>query len=780
MLKHYFIILIFFSLKLNSAYKINQKDKEYITKFNILRNLDFTSDAEKVCNRGSDDLIKYFQTGDINYIKLLEYNENKEPSEIVISLINILSSEGKSEENNSKYLNHLLPFLLFLILGILCIPAWIIFCSCAFCNCKCYDCCKATKCRTPFFIIVTIINVIFAADSIIGFIKLNPIFEGLANTECSIVRFISEILDGETKNNLPKWGGVFEIIDIFDRTITEIEKMSRDGSLSSTQAQLNAYDSAVNQFISDLSTACSDISGEGSYKYNNDNSYILDIANNFGSHESGNTFSSGSYADKWVQELEISEDVKEYYNELGNIIRSNVNDVMISAEEVLEDIGIGIKQLEDNLGKKILEYSEKINDIGNIILKLIFSFLFIISIFMEFFIVLLLLSASRQCNCQCCESCMKSLVHIFWNILSILAILMFLVGGIILSISTISKDILEAISYILSSRNLLAPSPRIFDDSGPYLDICINDDGDIIEELGLNSGFNNIDLWRKATNKLDKSIEKITTKTSGTITDVVYEEIMSDLNKRVNNEINFGFVKQDSSERLYISPLTSQLTQELYSCNINDTWSLSCSSEFPYLEQDSCSSPINTNKCIDVKSCYNDYNSRYPASTCANADNKINGIQEIYRVINYANSEDNADLNSIKNQASKMKTSYETYLRSVKDALNNYTAKFRPFSVLYDNLLGDGSLFSLINCAFIGKNVKVLLYYLNDTLNKGFSVMGILFVIDGFLMLCLIAFSILFLAIIDQLDIIRDKEDQIKIKRYLNQDVKEGEIYSDT
>ena len=109
----FYIILIFFSLKLNSAYKINQKDKEYITKFNILRNLDFTSDAEKVCNRGSDDLIKYFQTGDINYIKLLEYNENKEPSEIVISLINILSSEGKSEENNSKYLNHLLPFSLY-------------------------------------------------------------------------------------------------------------------------------------------------------------------------------------------------------------------------------------------------------------------------------------------------------------------------------------------------------------------------------------------------------------------------------------------------------------------------------------------------------------------------------------------------------------------------------------------------------------------------------------------------------------------------------------------
>lgn len=398
---------------------------------------------------------------------------------------------------------------------------------------------------------------------------------------------------------------------------------------------------------------------------------------------------------------------------------------------------------------------------------------------MEFFIVLLLLSASRQCNCQCCENCMKNLVHIFWNILSILAILMFLVGGTTLTISAISKDFFEAISYIISSRNLLSPSPRIFDDSGPYLDICINDDGDIIEELGLSSGLNNIDLWRKASNKLDKVIAKIITKTSGSINDVVYDEIMSDLNKRVNNEIDFGFVKQ-GSEPLYVSSLTSQLTQELYSCNINDTWSLSCSSEFPNLEQDTCTSSINNSKCIDMKSCYNDYNSRYSASTCVNANNKMNDIIEIFQAINYANSEDTTKPNSIKNQASSMKTSYETYLNNVQNALSHYTEKFQPFGALYDNLLGDGSLFSLINCAFIGKNIKVLLYYLNETLNKGFSTLGIVFILDGFLMLCLIIFSLLFLSIIDQLDTIRDKEDQIKIKKYLNQDVKEGEIYSDT
>ena len=76
-------------------------------------------------------------------------------------------------------------------------------------------------------------------------------------------------------------------------------------------------------------------------------------------------------------------------------------------------------------------------------------------------------------------------------------------------------------------------------------------------------------------------------------------------------------------------------------------------------------------------------------------------------------------------------------------------------------------MLSLINCAFIGKNVKVLLNYLDDTLNKGFSALGIVFIINGFLMISLIIFTILLLSIIEQLDIKRNIEDKLKIKRYL-------------
>ena len=78
----YYIILISILISplliLNSSYKIKQRNQaklnnnEYISKKNILRNLDFNSDSLEVCSRSSEELVNYFQTGDTNLVKLYE------------------------------------------------------------------------------------------------------------------------------------------------------------------------------------------------------------------------------------------------------------------------------------------------------------------------------------------------------------------------------------------------------------------------------------------------------------------------------------------------------------------------------------------------------------------------------------------------------------------------------------------------------------------------------------------------------------------------------------
>ena len=230
---NYYIILISILISplliINSSYKLRQREKSIINdndknlEINFLRKLDFKSDALEICSKSSEDLINYFKTGDTNYVTLYAYDENKEPSEIAITYVNIIEGEGDEDENMDKIKNDLAPMIIFIILGFLCIPGWLIFCCCACCQCKCFKCFKTIRCRTPFFIIVSITNGLFIGCCIGGLIEINPIFEALTNTECSLLRFISEVLDGETKNVLPKWAGIYGLIGIFENTINRIE-----------------------------------------------------------------------------------------------------------------------------------------------------------------------------------------------------------------------------------------------------------------------------------------------------------------------------------------------------------------------------------------------------------------------------------------------------------------------------------------------------------------------------------------------------------------------------
>ena len=651
--------------------------------------------------------------------------------------------------------------IVFAILGFLCIPGWIIFCFCAFCGCKCFNCCKTIKCRVPFFIIVSITNVFFLVASILGLIKINTIFKGVSDSECSLLRLINEVLEGESKTVLPKWGGVSDIINIFEQTIDHIETISSDNTLSDTQAKKDAYETAKTIFINDLQNACTSISGESTYKYKTDN--IFDIAYYFGSYESGTNFTAESYAEKWVKEAEITNEVKELYDILGLIIHSHVNEVILDAEVAIQEIGDGFEELKNNIGENILDYSEKINKYGKLIFRLIFIVLLIISILMETFFICLLIFSNRNNNHQNSACFMKFLINLFWNILALLVIVTILLGGIICVVGQVGKDLFEAFSFLVSSRNLLSPSPRIFENEGAYyLDICVNGEGEITEELGIENDLANIGDLKILTESLDIIINSITAKEENVDSDDVYDEIISEITKRKNNQIDYGFINGNTKNYLNLSEALSTLNEKLESCNIDDTWSLSCELS----KQGACTSDVNTSKCMNPDTCNSELNTRY-TSICPSTQESIETINKIFSTAD--NASDNSNTISIAYQASNVKSAYRTFLTSAKNALDEYTANFRRFSEIYNNFVGNGSILGFINCAFIGKNVKVLLNYLNDTIGKGFTTLGIVLVVEGIIMLCNISFTILLLAIFDEFARIRKIENDMKNKTDYNE-----------
>ena len=98
-------------LYLNINEKYIEKRKDYF------RMLNFISDSKKICNRGSKDLKNYFQTGDINYVKLYNFEAKSTPSKYIIDLIEAFDgkNDDKKEGLIENYIYHHLKIVINLI-----------------------------------------------------------------------------------------------------------------------------------------------------------------------------------------------------------------------------------------------------------------------------------------------------------------------------------------------------------------------------------------------------------------------------------------------------------------------------------------------------------------------------------------------------------------------------------------------------------------------------------------------------------------------------------------
>ena len=262
--------------------------------------------TDEVCKRGSDELNNYYKTGNLDEIKLKDgpiKSEDKD-KDYMKALINIIKSklggegdeEGEGNEDDDNHNNpgapvepgsrrrnlnedeaqkddkkgegeeseiptddiiaygkHLLPVLIFLVVAILCIPGWLMCCFCCCCNCCCCCCCKKPCCKIPCFVITYALYALVVAVCIYGISQSNHIFVGIADTECSILRFFDEILEGEIKTDTPRWAGFEGIVDILDGMSTEISDM-KTNTRSELNSEMTQIDSKKSTFLNYIQT----------------------------------------------------------------------------------------------------------------------------------------------------------------------------------------------------------------------------------------------------------------------------------------------------------------------------------------------------------------------------------------------------------------------------------------------------------------------------------------------------------------------------------------------
>jgi hypothetical protein len=442
-LKAYHIVLIACLLSplliLNSNYVNNKRAKLILEeqKSKLLdvkelgRNLEGEEEDElkasdKVCKKGSKDLVDYYKTGDLKKIGLddkpIKAEDKDEP--YFKSLINLIKmftkeegeteGEGEGEREGGEgggrlrnlqsldemeddlmnYGKHILPIVAFLVIAILSIPGWIICCFCCCCNCCCCCCCKKPGCKIPCFIFTNIFYALVVAICIYGLSQSNNVFIGMGCIECSLLKFFDQFLDGETKNEPPRWAGIDpingilddmadQITDLRDNTKERLDEQFKKifgndadvlGSKKTFKSKMNAAgetfftsDSYDARYKRDCSIYTSGSSSSPDY-------FVLDLVKKFGRHTGSETY-DGIYTDSsilsaWQTECEMIsssadtnlQSAHSGFNQILDTSSDGIINSLKGGKDILGELKGSFNDIKSLIADTIIDNSETIDE----------------------------------------------------------------------------------------------------------------------------------------------------------------------------------------------------------------------------------------------------------------------------------------------------------------------------------------------------------------------------------------------------------------------------------
>ena len=740
-------------------------------------------------------------------------------------LRNLIEFNEEMKTNLITYGKSILPVIIALAMSILCIFGWIICCFCNCCNCCCCCCCKKPGCKIPCFLFTYVFYALAVAVCVYGLTQTNTIFTGLANTECSILRFFDEILYGEMKQTRPRWAGIEGINSILSELSTVITNMGESTYQALEEGMDNIADeeeafelqlqNSGNEFYDNgnymLGTFSKDYTGENKYisinvevggntikqNINLTGIFTLDLITRFGRYVQGdpNDETNNSHYEPeesvlyaWNYEYSTIAGFANRYMEnarLGfqDILTRNlgkIQNTLNDAQGKFDDLKKPFDDIHGQISSSIYDYSKLIDDYGKIGVKYVFLALALLNILLAFFILLICMCSGKLCtNCCCCRCWCKFMTHLLWNILALLMIITFLVGSIIALIGKLGGDVMSIISFVMSQENFDSENPLLIDKLGSasqYLNCCLNGDGDIAGQLNLSNSIGSFDQIYEAQSRIDQAIENFTMVRD---THLAYNGAKDFYEKRIKYEEDFILLNNTADT----IPIAFSMIIDLLNENIDEAKK----EKWDYQNGDktkTCSSDID----IDIDDHTN--NIKFHPSTCK--PNDRDWIEELRNkdqsqltdkeknILNYADLiTDSVDiinnLNLFKDKIDTLLGSYQRYLGSFLTTLNTFSETIASITNILEDYIGHDTTqtFSFLNGKFIGTNLKIVLKYLKYSLGKDLYKVGLCLIIVGCSLIFSISVTILLIVIIN-ISIDNNKmfgqEDDLNIAPYETED----------
>ena len=740
------------------------------------RNLEETAEkSTKICDKISTKLEKYFKTGDKSELGLEEDNTEEYGQYYIKALINIVKhyyeEKEKKQTSNTrildgddgstgymknlfKYAYHILPLLVVFGIGVLSLVGWLICCCCTCYKCKCCVC-KKPKCKTPSTVLAIIFYAIVALISFYALTEQSKIFSGLADTECSVLKFTDEVLYGENIKYPPYWAG----IDKIDGLLNEIKEKTMELNNPEILTQLNnKKEDAIGTdgsggkkgiFEGNLRNA-KNIYTSGNYIIDG---YQLDIARQFGDESNPNSVYSlwmNEYDSIYTNSKQEMEDSSEYFRNIFNNLLYNKFD---TGKEKIQQLKKDFLSLKKLIADEIIDKADDVDKKGKLVYTLFFIFLMMLCAAIVVFMLLLCCCSGELCtNLSCCQCFCKFFLHFFWNLMAFIMFILFMGGSMFTIFGTTGGDLVKVVSYLVSEDNLGPDKDTIIlGKVKQYLNQCLNHEGNILEELGLDE--NSMEPFEKLKESQIK-LEEYKNQFNDLLFKFVYSEYKEELEQRINYETSELILKNtNGGQDISFNEIINEYNNEAE--NKNERWVLGSTSS------STCNNDPHTSFIeYNPKTCYPSDIAGYTSLSA-----KATQLNDMRNLINKAKDEN--DASSIINILKVLSDKYDAYLKSEIVALNTYIGEINKITEIVNKYTSeDGELFSFMNCAFIKDNVQVILFYLKNSFQNDMYEVGVYLLIAAFSMPFGISFTILLIMISnEEVETNKKKEEDLKKRK---------------
>ena len=735
------ILLATLSFSLFSFYSVHKvkNSMNWIHNFRKLQSDDEPSEhyigkttAEQIrelCESADEKLLNYYYN-EGEYETEFETND-AEDSQTLINLI-----RDQNTDDIKEYIKKCAKWLVFIIFGLLTIIGWIVCCVCACCGCCCFTkCCQNKIASFVTFVLCAACYGVVAILGIYTAASANKALTGLNNTSCSLLKFVDDIINGQKRETIPHWRGIFGLEDVLnsikngiDKTIKENQATfynSIDNYNTNIEGSQNNLDSLGNINV-DSSKSFYQINLPSSSNFHQKtvvptciskwNNYLV----NFTGEYNGVKGASEEVLKNMAKTFDDVTGCKS--NDNTGCGKSDAFDAITDSLNAVKDISKSFTSIQSDLTDPWYDVQSTINDIGKNSLKIAGS---VICVFCASVCALIILFKLMNCA----GKLFRIVIHILWNIVALTTFASFLLGGIIGLLGKIGKDLVSVMNFIISKDNLNANEPEIIGkiDKADYLIRCLHKDGDLATELDLQNKASSI----QNLNDLKESLTNLKANYSGQTKSIYPTEYNGLMEQYYTN--NF-YENNDQTKPYSVNTDLETINDELKDCAQKEVWGNET-------EVSSYDTVPTANACVNIYDIKNfDYSNRYDGICSANSDtiatelgNRLEKITDFFTT--------NTQIKNLKDTEKNLMNSMDGIYINLNKAIDTSLKIISAITdKLNENVGEDGQLWGMINCKFMGEGLKVLLKNIHDGLGTRFVNLGSVLASMAFLE----AFAIIF------------------------------------